>query len=421
MADNIVIEETNVHIKMPDNVKMIIKRLEAAGYETVIIGGCVRDSIMGRIPKDWDIATSALPEKIMEIFNDYKIMTAGLKHGTVTIIVEHEPYEITTYRIDGKYTDFRRPDAVSFTSDLAKDILRRDFTINAIAYNGTEIIDLHNGIGDLQSGIIRCVGNPEDRFKEDPLRILRAIRFAKKFNFKIEENTDNAMREHKGLLNFISKERKREEFSQMLCFRTGISGFNILKEYQDILDYVMPEVSKIKKWNNVIDMVESCSDTCEKLAILINAAGINNYERTLHTEMRYSNHIVKSVCNIMMCREEIIANSIGCIRRLLFKYPAEDIMKTINYKYAKTLINGDKKELENLYDIEETFIQVCSNPTKYYYDLKHLEVRGYDLKELGIPDVKIKTYLHGLLELVMLNQIENDREKLLEVAKILKY
>ena len=146
-------------IKMPENVKMILDKLSSEGHEAVIIGGCVRDSIMGIEPHDWDIATSAQPEEIMECFKHYNLMKAGLKHGTVTVIIDHEPYEITTYRIDGEYSDHRRPDSVDFTCDLAEDIMRRDFTINAIAYDGENVIDLHDGIGDLQKGIIRCVGN----------------------------------------------------------------------------------------------------------------------------------------------------------------------------------------------------------------------------------------------------------------------
>ena len=180
-------------IKMPENVKMILDKLSSEGHEAVIIGGCVRDSIMGIEPHDWDIATSAQPEEIMECFKHYNLMKAGLKHGTVTVIIDHEPYEITTYRIDGEYSDHRRPDSVDFTCDLAEDIMRRDFTINAIAYDGENIIDLHDGIGDLQKGIIRCVGNANARFREDPLRILRAIRFAARFGFEIEESTKKAM------------------------------------------------------------------------------------------------------------------------------------------------------------------------------------------------------------------------------------
>ena len=159
----------NLDIIMPSNVKMILNKIKENKHEAVIVGGCVRDSIMEYMPHDWDIATSAQPTEIIEIFKDFRIMTAGLKHGTVTIIIDHEPYEITTYRVDGKYTDYRRPDTVSYTRNLAEDLLRRDFTINAIAYDGENIIDLHDGVDDIKNKIIRCVGNPDDRFREDLL------------------------------------------------------------------------------------------------------------------------------------------------------------------------------------------------------------------------------------------------------------
>ena len=226
--------ERNIKIKMPVDVKMILDKLSERGHDAVIIGGCVRDSIMEYTPHDWDIATSAQPDEIMKIFKDFRLMTAGLKHGTVTVIIDHEPYEITTYRVDGKYTDFRRPDTVNFTSDLAEDILRRDFTINAIAYNGEKIIDLYDGIDDIERGIIRCVGNPNDRFQEDPLRILRALRFAVRFNFQIEENTAVAMRRHMKLLDYIAIERKQSEFTKTICVDSTKGKFEILKRYKYI-------------------------------------------------------------------------------------------------------------------------------------------------------------------------------------------
>lgn len=243
---------------MPENVRMILDMLSVDGYEAVIVGGCVRDSLMGLEPHDWDIATSARPEEIIACFGDFRLMTAGLKHGTVTIIIDHEPYEITTYRVDGKYTDFRRPDTVDFTSNLSDDIERRDFTINAIAYDGKRIIDLHCGTDDINSGIIRCVGNADDRFREDPLRIMRAIRFAARFGFEIEKNTKEAMLRNARLLKKIAIERKQSEFSKAICGK----NVNVLKEYADILSYVMPGYRKLNEmgitdYKSVFDCVDS--------------------------------------------------------------------------------------------------------------------------------------------------------------------
>ena len=320
----------NLDIIMPSNVKMILNKIKENKHEAVIVGGCVRDSIMEYMPHDWDIATSAQPTEIIEIFKDFRIMTAGLKHGTVTIIIDHEPYEITTYRVDGKYTDYRRPDTVSYTRNLAEDLLRRDFTINAIAYDGENIIDLHNGVDDIKNKIIRCVGNPDDRFREDPLRILRALRFAVRFKFKIEESTATAMRKHMGLLDHIAIERKQSEFIKTIC-TDGISGnFDILKEYQDILEYVMPDIANITEWDKTIDMVQNCDDLCEKLAILIDMAKIENYHKVVDILIKYPNKVSKSVCNIMECRKELITDSVGNIRRLLSKYQKEDIIKKVD-------------------------------------------------------------------------------------------
>lgn len=410
-------------IKMPENVKMILGKLSEEGHEAVIIGGCVRDSVMEYMPHDWDIATSAQPEEIMEIFKDFRLMTAGLKHGTVTVIIDHEPYEITTYRVDGKYTDFRRPDTVNFTSDLAEDVLRRDFTINAIAYDGEKIIDLHNGIGDIEQGIIRCVGNPDDRFQEDPLRILRALRFAVRFKFQIEENTAAAMRRHMKLLDYIAIERKQNEFTKTIC-TDGITGnFEILKRYQDVLSYVMPDIADITEWNKTVDMVRDCDGLCEKLVILIDMAKVESYHNVVSILMRYPNKISKSVCNVMECRKELITDSVENARHLLSKYSKEDIIKTINYKLAKIISDesADEAMMLCLYKAQDTIEEVYSNPDKYCYDLKHLDINGHDLKSIGVSDVEISHYLWELLQLVITGAVENNNEKLIQVAKISRF
>ena len=401
-------------ISMPNKVSMILHRLVAAGYEAVIIGGCVRDSIMGITPHDWDIATSAQPTEIMEIFSDYRLMTAGLKHGTVTVIIDHEPYEITTYRVDGKYSDFRRPDSVDFTCNLSEDIMRRDFTINAIAYDGEKLIDLHDGIGDLQRGIIRCVGSAEERFQEDPLRILRAIRFAARFDFTIEKSTSDAMRKYMHLLDKIAIERKQSEFSKIICS----SGKEVLKEYPDILNFVMPGITGIKNWREVVDQINVSQDLCEKLAIIIDKLNIEEYNDVVELVakiMKYPNNVTKSICNIIKCKKELITDSEICIRCLLSKYPTEDVIKTIDYS-AFLLLSDDKEEIEKFRHIKEVIAEITGNPVIFCYDLKHLDINGHDLKAIGIPEIKIKDYLSNLLYMVMTNQIENQKEKLIQVV-----
>ena len=197
---------TDLKIELPENVKYIIDELEKKGFEAFAVGGCVRDTILLKKPKDWDITTDALPSDIIRIFK--KTLATGIKHGTVTVMLQKESFEVTTYRLDGKYTDGRHPDKVEFTSNLYEDLRRRDFTINAMAYSDkTGIIDKFNGISDLESKKIACVGNSDERFNEDALRILRAVRFASQLDFEIEEKTYNSAMKLGNRLELISKER----------------------------------------------------------------------------------------------------------------------------------------------------------------------------------------------------------------------
>ena len=204
-----------MHISIPKHASDIIKTLSAHGYEAYVVGGCVRDSILGKEPADWDITTSALPEQVKALFP--RTIDTGLKHGTVTIMMDKVGYEVTTYRIDGTYEDHRRPNEVTFTSDLKEDLMRRDFTINAMAYNEEQgLVDLFGGIQDLTDRIIRCVGNPAERFDEDALRMLRAVRFAGQLNFKIEENTKAAIEAQHTFLKDVSAERIQTELMKLL-------------------------------------------------------------------------------------------------------------------------------------------------------------------------------------------------------------
>lgn len=202
-------------IVLPENVKYIIEELNKAGYEAYAVGGCVRDSILGRVPNDWDITTNAKPLDVKSIFR--RTVDTGLKHGTVTVLIGREPYEVTTYRIDGEYEDSRHPKEVSFTSDLKEDLLRRDFTINAMAYNDTDgLVDIFGGMKDIEAKVIRCVGEPRERFSEDALRLLRAIRFAAQLGYNIEEKTYEAIKELSPTLKNISAERIQAELNKIL-------------------------------------------------------------------------------------------------------------------------------------------------------------------------------------------------------------
>ena len=218
------------NIKIPVNANKLINILQQAGYSAYVVGGCVRDSILGRTPHDWDICTSATPTEVLKVFNGFQIIETGLQHGTITIMVDGEGYEITTFRIDGEYSDNRRPDCVIFTGKLEEDLSRRDFTINALAYNDIEgLIDPFGGVADIKNRLIRCVGNAWDRFDEDALRVLRALRFSCQLGFTIEYDTSAAILDKAHLLSNISKERINSEFCKMLCtknFATIMSLYN---------------------------------------------------------------------------------------------------------------------------------------------------------------------------------------------------
>lgn len=216
MAKRSIKKERNIRITLPEDVKFIISELKKAGFEGYAVGGCVRDSLLGRIPGDWDITTSALPNDIKAVFR--RTVDTGIEHGTVTVLLNDSSYEVTTYRIDGEYKDGRHPESVQFTEQIGEDLKRRDFTINAMAYNDEDgLIDLFNGREDIKRGVIRCVGNADARFDEDALRILRAVRFAAQLDFDIDADTRNAISSHAPNLHAVSKERILVEISKLIC------------------------------------------------------------------------------------------------------------------------------------------------------------------------------------------------------------
>ena len=218
-----------------------LNMLHNNGYEAYLVGGCIRDLVMDIVPKDWDITTNALPDDIINSFIEYKVLPTGIKHGTVTVIINDLPIEITTYRTEGQYTDGRRPDNVKFVSDLKEDLSRRDFTINALAYDGLNLIDFFNAREDINNKLIRSIGDPNKRFNEDALRILRALRFSSVLGFNIDQLTKKAIFHNKALLNRISSERISSEFNKIL---TGENASKILEEYKGIIAVFIPEIEQ---------------------------------------------------------------------------------------------------------------------------------------------------------------------------------
>ena len=253
-------------IEIPSNVRFILDELENNGFEAYIIGGCVRDSILGREPKDWDITTNATPDCVKSIFTNlgYTTVDTGIEFGTVSVVIDKICYEITTYRKDGTYSDCRRPSSNEFASSLKDDVQRRDFTINSLAYN-KELMDLEDGLNDLQNGVVRAIGNPDERFKEDALRILRALRFSVKYNFTIENNTKEAMLRNAKLLDNISKERVSFEFLNIVRYADKLGEFLI--DYYSIFEVILPELNLIKgvEQNNKYHRFTILGHTCVAL------------------------------------------------------------------------------------------------------------------------------------------------------------
>lgn len=229
-----------MEMKISDEAGLVIERLEDCGREGWCVGGCVRDSLLGVTPNDWDVTTNATPEELKTIFSDFRTLDTGIAHGTVTVLCGDVPIEVTTYRADGEYLDHRHPSEVRFSSEIEDDLSRRDFTVNAMAYHPQRgLRDPFGGRVDLAGRVLRCVGEPERRFEEDALRILRCLRFAATLGFAIENETAGALREKQGLLRFVSVERVREELYKLLC---GQNCENILAEYGDVLRPLLPSL-----------------------------------------------------------------------------------------------------------------------------------------------------------------------------------
>lgn len=418
-------------ITIPNAAELIISRLEEHGFEAYVVGGCVRDSIMGIPPHDWDICTSALPEQIIEVFSDLKVIPTGLKHGTVTVVLYGDEYEITTYRIDGEYSDNRHPEAVEFVKDLKLDLMRRDFTINALAYNHKSgIIDYFNGVKDIHNKVIRCVGNPNDRFSEDALRIMRAIRFATRFSFEIEQETRKSLFAHQSLLRNISAERINSELTKTLQHITFETNVSLLVDMMTLLTEVVPEFGSCDIQKISVRLLRSISDIEVRLALLFDFDD-NDIENVLY-RLRFSNYLFKSVTTIVKYGRrimndrnqlEIVKESISCNEYDKTDYYEARLLHDIGHKLSTlsilyTYSFFDKDDNDNQDILRALFLKTirCEIP----YRLADLQVKGNDLISLGYNGKEIGNVLNTLLDMVMRQTVPNDRDKLIQVAKSIK-
>ncbi|NFG22832.1 CCA tRNA nucleotidyltransferase [Clostridium botulinum] len=426
----------NFNINIPNDVRFILETLKNNGHEAYIVGGCVRDSILNTIPKDWDITTKARPEEVIKLFD--KVILTGIKHGTVTVLINSEGYEVTTYRMDGKYEDSRHPKQVNFVSNLKEDLARRDFTINAMAYNKEEgLIDYFEGVSDLKKKVIKTVGNSEKRFSEDALRMLRAIRFSSQLDFSISNETLNSIKNLRYNIKNISKERIREEFNKILLSST--KGIDILIE-TGLIEHIFPEIIKFCDFKaenmyyndnlyahtvRAIEEIESALHL--KLTMFFhNFIKINNEDieytilqvKEFLKEFKYDNNTVNKVITLILYMNNHLNTKLEIkqILNLINLDLFEDLLKV---KEAEILSQNPlykEERLSHLLSIRENLKEILLN--KECFKLKDLSINGKDLINLGLEKGKnIGEMLNELLELVMNNPDLNDKEILIDIVK----
>ena len=395
-----------MHITLPTKVKQIISKLEKADFEAYAVGGCVRDSILGRSPEDWDITTSAKPEEVKRLFN--ATIDTGLQHGTVTVVIEKEGFEVTTFRLDGDYTDGRHPDRVAFTSSLTEDLRRRDFTINAMAYSEKRgLIDEFDGERDLEDGVIRAVGDACERFSEDALRMLRAIRFAGQLNFKIADETFDAIKELSPNIAKVSVERIAKELEKLLL--SGNPEYIALVYETGILSVIAPEVAMLFENGEISASTKALSRASfpEKkelyqirLAIFLEGLGADKAAKLLK-RLKLDNDTINTVKKLLELSLREVENNETDMRRTV---------KEAGHKMMPLLL--EMRRAKGLKDNKDLYQTVIDNG--YCTSISELNINGKDLMDAGIPKgALIGSTLERLLELVIEKPELNTRESLL--------
>lgn len=446
---------SQVTIQIPEKAKFIIDTLTEAGYEAFVVGGCVRDSILGREPQDWDITTSAKPEQVKALFR--RTVDTGLQHGTVTVMMDKEGFEVTTYRIDGKYEDSRHPKEVIFTPNLEEDLKRRDFTINAMAYNDIRgLVDLYGGMEDIEGKTIRCVGNAEERFGEDALRILRAIRFSAQLGYTIEAGTKEGIRKLADTLANISAERIQNELVKMLvsnhpeylrdAYEMGVTKV-FLPEFDAAME--MPQNHKHHMYSvgeHIIHaMMNVRGDKVLRLAMLLHDIGKPSVLRIDEDGITHFNghaEVSEKMAVTILRRLKFDNNTIGLVRKLV-RYHDFSMGITPNIKIVRRTINkiGEdafpalfevgradilaqsnyqrEEKLKNMENWELLYEEICEK--NQCVSLRNLAITGTDLIAAGMkPGKELGDILQQLLKLVIEEPEMNTKECLLEEAKRLQ-
>ena len=436
---------------MPKNVDTAINLLQSAGFESYAVGGCVRDSLLGKNPNDWDITTSAKPEDMKSVFADFHCIDTGIKHGTVTVVIDGEPLEITTFRLDGEYEDNRHPKSVTFTSDLGADLGRRDFTVNAMAYSKmTGTVDLFGGQNDLKNRIIRCVGDPDRRFNEDALRILRALRFASALDFEIEEKTAQSLLKNRALLGNISEERIAKELLKLVC---GKGAKRILTDFAPVLFEILPELQPLYK--NSHDNPHHCYDIYEHMLIAVESIdpeptlrfamllhdcgkpavkkfdenGVAHFYGHQRISAEISAQILARLKVSNKFRDEILFlvsnhdrwelyENTEKMPRYLSKFGLDGVLKLLKVMRADVLAQSPeyRYRLDQIADAEETAKNLAAQ--KPCLSLSELQINGRTLMDIGIPQGrKLGAVLAQLLDEVIDGVTKNTQEALTTRAR----
>ncbi len=439
-----------IKINMPQAVKEIIGRLEREGFEAFAVGGCVRDALLGREPADWDITTSAMPEEVKALFS--RTIDTGIQHGTVTVMKDHEGYEVTTYRIDGEYEDARHPKEVSFTSNLVEDLKRRDFTINAMAYNDrVGLVDEFDGIGDLENKIIRCVGNAKDRFSEDALRMLRAVRFSAQLGFSIDEATKSAIVELAPNLNKISAERIQVELVKLLvsdhpdylriAYETGITAV-VLPEFDAAMrqkqnspfhiysvgEHTLKTLSHVPA-EKALRLTMLFHDFGKPQTFSEDEEGVSHFYghaavgadmvRKIMRRLKFDNDTLNKVKKLVSEHGRKIHNNPKSVRKAVAKIGKELFLDFLAVQRADTMAKNpsiQKDRLALFEELERIYEEILEREEAV--SVKDLAVDGKDLIAVGVKQGKqIGEILNQLLEMVLEEPQKNEKEVLLVYVK----
>lgn len=437
-------------IQLPEKVNTIIQTLQEHGYEAYAVGGCVRDSLLGREPGDWDITTSASPDETKKLFA--RTVDTGIEHGTVTVLLGKEGFEVTTYRIDGKYEDSRHPTEVIFTRNLREDLLRRDFTINAMAYNDTEgIVDIFGGMDDLKRKIIRCVGNARERFGEDALRIMRGVRFAAQLGFSLEKETKEAMTELAPTLEKISAERIQTELVKLLvsdwpelireAYHLGITAV-ILPEFDEMMrtgqetkyhrydvgEHTVQAVCNVPP-DKVLRLTMLLHDVAKPEMKTVDADGTAHFKghdirgeqkaKEILRRLKFDNDTIHKVTKLVRWHDYRMPAEKKNVRKAMSKISAELFPMYLLVKRADILAHSmyrREEELENLSGLQKCYEEIVADHE--CVSLKQLAVTGTDLIGIGMkPGKQIGEVLNELLRIVLEYPEFNNKEHLLRFVQ----